>query len=100
MNALRVFLTSCALVFAAGCFDGPTETVPGTQPGGLGSDPCVKTGCSSHVCSDEEVATTCEWRDSYACYQTAECKRQADGQCGFTMTDELKSCLEAANPSL
>lgn len=55
--------------------------------------PCFKTGCSSQVCSDEAVVTTCEFRPEYACYQKAECKRQADGNCGFTKTRELTECL-------
>jgi len=25
------------------------------------------------------MMTTCEWRDEYACYQTATCERQPDG---------------------
>lgn len=54
---------------------------------------CKKTGCSSHICSDQDVASTCEWQEEYACYQTAACERQADGKCGFTQTPELASCL-------
>jgi hypothetical protein len=55
--------------------------------------PCFKTGCSSQVCADEAVMTTCEWREEYACYRTAKCERQANGQCGFTDTPELRRCL-------
>jgi hypothetical protein len=55
--------------------------------------PCRKTGCSSHVCSDQDVITTCEFRPEYACYQQATCERQPDGQCGFTPTPELAACL-------
>jgi hypothetical protein len=55
--------------------------------------PCLKTGCSSQVCSDKNVITTCEWRPEYACYQKATCERQADGNCGFTRTAELAACL-------
>ena len=57
--------------------------------------PCKKSGCSSQVCSDHNVITTCEWRPEYACYQKATCERQADGNCGFTKTRELTSCLAA-----
>ncbi|MBX3192198.1 MAG: hypothetical protein KF819_34735 [Labilithrix sp.] len=72
------------------CVEKPTgaECVP--QP------PCVKTGCSGHVCSDRSVITTCEFRPEYACYQQATCERQANGQCGFTQTPALQACL--ANP--
>ena len=55
--------------------------------------PCIKTGCSSQVCSDHDVITTCEWRPEYACYQKATCERQADGNCGFTQTPALRACL-------
>lgn len=55
--------------------------------------PCIKTGCSSQVCADKDVITTCEWRPEYACYQKAACERQADGNCGFTRSAELAACL-------
>ena len=55
--------------------------------------PCKKTGCSGQVCSDEEVVTTCEYRTEYECYKKAKCERQANGECGFTQTPELTSCL-------
>ena len=57
---------------------------------------CQKTGCSGQICSDEDVATTCEYRDEYACYRDAVCERQADGECGWTQTDELSACLANA----
>jgi hypothetical protein len=59
----------------------------------VGNKPCIKTGCSSQVCSDREVITTCEWRPQYACYQRARCERQQNGACGFTETPELRACL-------
>lgn len=55
--------------------------------------PCKRTGCSGTVCSDQDVMTTCEYREIYACYGQAECKRQGDGNCGWTMTETLSSCL-------
>jgi hypothetical protein len=55
--------------------------------------PCIKTGCSSQVCSDHNMITTCEFRPEYACYQKAACERQRDGNCGFTKTPELTACL-------
>ena len=55
--------------------------------------PCKKTGCSGQVCSDEDVVTTCEYRPEYECYKKAKCERQASGECGFTKTPELTSCL-------
>jgi eight-cysteine-cluster-containing protein len=55
---------------------------------------CYVGGCSGQVCSDQDgVITTCEWREEYACYQSATCERQPDGQCGWTPTAELEACL-------
>ncbi len=54
---------------------------------------CVVTGCSGQVCAEEDVFTTCEWREEYACYETATCERQVDGACGWTATEELDACL-------
>lgn len=56
-------------------------------------DGCVITGCSSQICAEEDQATTCEFLETYACYRNATCQKQADGKCGWTMTEELQSCL-------
>ena len=58
--------------------------------------PCMKTGCSGQVCSDQEVMTTCEYKTEYECYKKATCERQANGDCGFTPTPELNACLRRA----
>lgn len=60
------------------------------------SDECKITGCSGQICSDEDVITTCEYKDEYACYKNAKCERQEDGKCGWTPTEDLVSCLGAA----
>jgi thiol-disulfide isomerase/thioredoxin len=69
---------------------GGYAEVPSTGGG------CKVAGCSSQLCVDEEEdgISTCEWRAEYACYQNAECERQGNGQCGWTMTDDLAECLE------
>lgn len=54
---------------------------------------CVRTGCSGHLCAEEELVSTCEFKPEYACYQKATCERQKNGQCGFTPTNELVQCL-------
>ncbi|MFH0952519.1 MAG: hypothetical protein V1838_05085 [Patescibacteria group bacterium] len=59
---------------------------------------CITTGCSSQVCSDTEEFTTCEYLPIYGCYAEATCERQADGNCGWTMTEELQACLKAPPP--
>ncbi len=54
---------------------------------------CVVTGCSSQLCAEEEMITTCEYIPTYACYSGATCARQTDGTCGWTMTTQLVQCL-------
>jgi eight-cysteine-cluster-containing protein len=56
---------------------------------------CKPTGCSGQICSDEDVASTCEYREVYACYKQARCERQATGECGWTETTAFKSCVQA-----
>jgi eight-cysteine-cluster-containing protein len=77
------------------CIDGFTwnsdPSVCGCEP--TVADKCHKTGCSGQICADHDVITTCIFLEEYACYQTAECKTQADGNCGFTQTAELTQCL-------
>jgi hypothetical protein len=70
-----------------------TQVYVRSKQGNASMKPCIKTGCSSQICSDENVISTCEWRAEYACYQTATCERQSDGNCGFTKTPELTACL-------
>ncbi len=57
---------------------------------------CVRAGCSDQLCVEDgmDIASTCEWRPVYECYQQATCERQQNGQCGFTPTHELVQCLE------
>jgi eight-cysteine-cluster-containing protein len=60
---------------------------------------CIIGGCSGQLCinaSNNDMITTCEYRAEYACYKGAECKRQSDGNCGWTVTPAMKQCL--ANP--
>lgn len=67
------------------------EATPAIPPEKSG---CYVGGCSSQVCSSsKDIMTTCEWKEEYACYRTATCKKQADGECGWTYTPELNSCL-------
>jgi hypothetical protein len=84
------------------CVDNPNDSCDpnngGADCGGIcmpksATGGCVKTGCSGQICADQDMFSTCEWRDEYACYQTATCERQANGQCGWTQTPALTSCL-------
>jgi hypothetical protein len=85
-------VATCAATLCAvntTCVDKPTgaECVPNAQPA------CEKQGCSGQICADHSVITTCEFRPEYACYQAATCARQANGQCGWTPSAALTSCL-------
>ncbi len=62
---------------------------------------CAVGGCSGQLCLDASSAagmvTTCEYRASYGCYQTAICERQTSGMCGWTETAALSQCLMDAD---
>lgn len=75
------------------CVRTSASSAPQANAGG-----CKVAGCSGQLCVEEgsDGISTCEWRDQYACYRTATCQRQATGQCGWTQTQQLQSCL--ANP--
>lgn len=66
--------------------------------GTAGLAPCVPGGCSNQLCVEqgEDAISTCEWRPEHACYRSASCERQPNGQCGWTPTPALQQCL--ANP--
>jgi hypothetical protein len=58
---------------------------------------CFVGGCSGQLCTDHEGAiSTCQYHAEYACYHTATCEEQVEGECGWTETEELNACL--ANP--
>jgi hypothetical protein len=62
-----------------------------------GKGGCYVGGCSGQICSEEAgVVSTCEWTEAYACYQTAKCERQSNGECGWTPTATLNMCLQNA----
>ena len=78
--------------------DGECSTA---EPKCQGDDPtepaCVSAGCSGELCVSREnadIVTGCIWLDEYACYDGASCEVQADdGECGWTLTNELSACL-------
>lgn len=55
---------------------------------------CMITGCSGQICGENDVITTCEYRPEYACYESAVCERQGDGQCGWSLTAAVGRCLQ------
>jgi hypothetical protein len=82
--------THCELVQVQ-CFTTPCDPQPSCVPNPT-SD-CRRSGCSHQLCADQDLISTCEWRDEYQCYSTATCERQPDGACAWTPTQELKDCL-------
>ncbi|TSC60057.1 MAG: hypothetical protein G01um1014107_287 [Parcubacteria group bacterium Gr01-1014_107] len=54
---------------------------------------CRPTGCSSQLCADKEIGSTCEFLPQYTCFRLARCERQEDGACDWTETTEFKNCL-------
>lgn len=86
------------LVYALFVFDIARPEPQGPSDGAALSQ-CVPSGCSGEICADSAegpVVSTCIYRSEYACYKAAKCERQASGQCGWTETPELASCIAAA----
>ena len=76
---------------------GEDTPVPMPSPPPAVAEGCYIGGCSSQICSDQpDAVSTCEWNESYACYQTAKCERQTNGTCGWTKTPQLVICLGAS----
>lgn len=57
-------------------------------------DGCVISGCSSQVCASEPVITDCEYEAEYICFGQAMCEKQDDGQCSWTISDEVGECVQ------
>ncbi|OGC45898.1 hypothetical protein A2V49_02495 [candidate division WWE3 bacterium RBG_19FT_COMBO_34_6] len=55
---------------------------------------CKATGCSSQICSKENIITTCEYLETYACFQKTSCRTQLSGMCGWEITPDLIFCLK------
>lgn len=88
-NGVPLFLTPTPIV-------GVNTPVP-TQPQ---PKQCKRAGCSGQLCLDitaEDVLTTCEFRAEYTCYQSAPCEVQPSGECGFTDSPALQTCLQEKN---
>ena len=80
---------SCRLVCARSSRSSSSSSVSWYTGG------CKRSGCSGQLCVDEneQVFTTCDMWPGYACYRDARCERQQNGQCGWTQTADLRSCL-------
>lgn len=70
-------------------------TASSAAPGGAARR-CVVGGCSSQLCTDAAdgpAVSTCEYREEYACYASAICEVQPDGECGWTETAAFNACM-------
>lgn len=71
-------------------FTDSVATVPATPA----QKQCYIGGCSGQICSDTSgVASTCEYKEEYACYKKSKCEVQPTGECGWTQTVEMMLCL-------
>lgn len=93
-GALCLSLAACVAVDTSGGDSASSSSAPAAEQ--FVSADCKLSGCGGILCigaDDEDIVTTCEWKDSYACYATARCEKEATGECGWTMTQELSACL-------
>lgn len=58
---------------------------------------CIIGGCSGELClneSSKDTGSICVYKEEFACYKSAKCEKQTDGNCSWTKTDTLISCIE------
>lgn len=93
---LSLLLGASLLAGAAGC----DTSLLTNRDERAASGGCEVAGCSAELCVDagdgDKLVSDCSWSESYACYETASCARQANGSCGWTPTAELDACLAGA----
>ncbi len=74
----------------------PPAVVPAKDLHVTPTKACKVGGCSGEVCSDKEMMSNCMYRKEYACYKEAKCEVQPSGECGWTPSTELDSCLNSS----
>jgi hypothetical protein len=81
----------------------PAPPVKSPSSGGYTGAGCAVSGCGQQICGAagevEDMVTSCEWKEEYACYAASRCEKQANGQCGWTETAELNQCITNAAAS-
>lgn len=90
---LFAFLLGSALPVFGLNFTQPVEYIG--PPEVVGE--CVVGGCSGELCVESgkgPMESICIWKEEFACYNGAQCERQSNGNCGWTVTTELKKCLD------
>ncbi|MCD8507849.1 MAG: hypothetical protein LRY42_00380 [Candidatus Pacebacteria bacterium] len=86
----------------------PTRTTPNPTPRNdnpprnlserIANPQCRISGCSGHICEsvdEPSYATTCEWREEYACYKQdgVTCGINAQGVCGWIPEGSIAQCI-------
>ncbi len=91
-----IFLSSTVLIFIFSIIIASlTKLAP--EKKSKSENGCVISGCNNEICQDEDekpVSSVCIYKPEYECYKLTTCKRQKDGKCGFTETEEFKDCLK------
>jgi len=66
----------------------------------LSPNTCRPAGCNNELCVADaqanDIVSTCIYKPEFACYKQARCELQNNGQCGWSQTPELISCLESS----
>lgn len=82
---------------------GKSQTLAANQiylPLSKASKQCHIGGCSGQLCGDQananDLVSTCEFLPEYACYTSAVCEQQTDGNCGWTPSTTLSACIDKA----
>ena len=92
----RIVITIVSIIFVVGIVWAGMfywNNLRGSKGTLTNSSGCRPSGCSGQICADEDVITTCEYKESFACYKKAKCERHTDGKCAWTLTQELLQCL-------
>jgi hypothetical protein len=78
------------------------RVAPCIAQAGPGSAWCVVGGCNGELCTEQNrtVRTPCRYSPTFACYRNARCERQANGQCSWTITPQLRQCLNQNSSAL
>jgi hypothetical protein len=92
-NGLIVAASLEKVTGPAGAMDGLSASQFYTKIVASAPNPCITTGCSGQICSDQDMMTTCEWKASTPAKSFGTCELQATGKCGWTRLPELSACL-------
>ena len=57
---------------------------------------CITTGCSSEICSDMEMMSTCDIQPWYGCLELTSCGNYGEnGTCAWEMNPDFEACLDS-----